>query len=231
MGASINGSNSCLPYTDCPADAFDVKLPPSAFSDLKLLALQGLRISEQDGPGELLDVPTSRLQTSNLDKPAQSSGVEGALELHPCWRLGLQSHAWSELLPSQSPAQPFVMWRRCRQHQRSLAIQLAAGTCGSICWKAQMSWVYVSLLLACATGDAQPGNPGPVGHRARGHHTSVLVCAWCLAGVVSIYVRNNSGITGEPRLPCTAAGHDYTKLLGVPHVSRIMLHASCWPCR
>ena len=34
--------------------------------------------------------------------------------------------------------------------------------------------------------------------------------AW--QGMASIYLRNNSGITDEPRLPCTAAGHDHTKL-------------------
>ena len=53
VGESVNSTSLCLPYTDCPADAFNVMLPPSAFSDLNLPAIDMLQIFDSNGPGKL----------------------------------------------------------------------------------------------------------------------------------------------------------------------------------
>ena len=53
VGESVNSTFYCMPYTDCPADAFKVTLPPSAFSDLNLPAIDMLEIFDINGPGKL----------------------------------------------------------------------------------------------------------------------------------------------------------------------------------
>ena len=45
---------ACQQYKDCPADAFSVTLPPTAFLDLHLPNLDTLEIFDLHGPGKLV---------------------------------------------------------------------------------------------------------------------------------------------------------------------------------
>ena len=50
--SATDRASGCVPYTDCPADAFNMSLPANAFSDLDLPSLDMLEITTLNDPGE-----------------------------------------------------------------------------------------------------------------------------------------------------------------------------------
>ena len=53
MGETVTDhSAGCVPYTDCPVDAFNVSMPATAFPGLQLPFLDWLAITDLNGLGE-----------------------------------------------------------------------------------------------------------------------------------------------------------------------------------